>query len=380
VKVRKITLLSLYLLLCINLLSLNFNVSIWGDRNIREVYFKVLNGNYLLYIKGKQVIDIPTDSVLKLRLSTKKMIEVIYNNSFICSSDSIVIEGKGFKPYFKIYIDSLDNEYVYENNLLLFYNDKSIRMINDVDVENYVAGVVQAESGNKATIEYYKVQAIICRTYAIAYLNRHIDEGYELCDKAHCQVYKGKCTNPEILMATYSTRGKIIVDDDSNVINASFHANCGGMTENSENVWQKDLSYLKSVTDTYCIVYPQARWIFKIKESDFINYLADKWQLKKTKDNIDYIRNYSQDKRGVFFYKDSIIPLKQIRIDYQLRSTWFSIRKDSLSDTLIFIGRGSGHGVGLCQQGAMRMAELGYDYESIIKYYYRNVRIVDIRE
>ena len=117
----------------------------------------------------------------------------------------------------------------------------------------YIAGVSESESGKKDNIlEYYKVQAIICRTYALKNSGKHIKEGYNLCDQEHCQVYKGRCTNPEILLAVSKTTGIIIVDRYNQPINAAFHANCGGQTLNSEDVWSKPLDYLKSVPDTFC--------------------------------------------------------------------------------------------------------------------------------
>src|SRR5208337_2379392 len=97
-------------------------------------------------------------------------------------------------------------------------------------------------------------------TYALKNSRKHITEGYNLCDMVHCEVYKGRCTKPEIILAVSKTSGEVIVDKDNQLINAAFHANCGGQTVNSEDVWSKSATYLKSVNDTFCINMPKARW------------------------------------------------------------------------------------------------------------------------
>ena len=73
-----------------------------------------------------------------------------------------------------------------------------------------------------------------------------------------------------------------------------------------------------------------------------------------------------------------MIPLKNIRIDFKLKSTFFSLT--CVGDTVFMKGRGFGHGVGLCQEGAMRMVELGWSYLKIVQYYYRDVKIINFED
>ena len=81
--------------------------------------------------------------------------------------------------------------------------------------------------------------------------------------------------------------------------------------------------------------------------------------------------------RGVF-YSDagSRIPYKTIRSDWQVRSAYFSI--EEARDSIIIRGRGYGHGVGLCQEGAIRMAKIGYSYQWILDYYYKDIEIIKL--
>ena len=83
--------------------------------------------------------------------------------------------------------------------------------------------------------------------------------------------------------------------------------------------------------------------------------------------------------RAIYFIdQDLKIPLKTIRADFKLKSTYFSI--EQLGDSVKFNGRGYGHGVGLCQEGAMRMAKLKYPYKDILQFYFKDVHLVDLSD
>jgi stage II sporulation protein D len=256
---------------------------------------------------------------------------------------------------------------------------KQFLLVNRVDLEKYIGGVVESESGTKTSIEYYKLQSILCRTYLLANLNRHIADGYQVCDDVHCQAYLSKCKESEIAQAVTATKGLVVVDNDLNLITAAFHSNCGGQTVNSQDVWSISTGYLKSVKDTFCLHQPHARWQRTIPLEDWKSYL----QLKHKYPVDDTIKmntasNFSQfNGRAIFFVdKDLKIPLKVIRADFQLKSTYFSVEQKG--DNIVFNGRGYGHGVGLCQEGAMKMAKLKYSYKSILSYYYKDVHLVDL--
>ncbi|MDD5570490.1 MAG: SpoIID/LytB domain-containing protein, partial [Bacteroidales bacterium] len=222
--------------------------------------------------------------------------------------------------------------------------------------------------------EFYKVQAILCRTFVMSHYRRHEKEGYNVCDKVHCQVYRGRCKQSNILMSALSTKGMVIASDSNDLIIASYHSNCGGQTVNSEDVWSKRISYLRSVKDSFCINSPNAYWTKKIPAKDWEKYLLKKYKLspKDSSHNIDF--SFHQSKRKVFLYDTTKINLKEIRDDWKLKSTFFEITKDGTN--LIFKGRGFGHGIGLCQEGAMKMSKLGYSFRDIINHYYTNVKIV----
>lgn len=262
-----------------------------------------------------------------------------------------------------------------DNDLFINPGNNSLTIINHVDLDNYVAGVVEAESGYSAPEEYYKIQAIMCRTFAIESKGKHKADGYDLCDREHCQVFKGRNNRkPEIKLAVAATSGIVLVDSTNKPIFAAYHSNCGGQTDYSENVWKTEKSYLKPVVDTFCISSRNANWEKVISLHDWEKYLV--------KQNKNYIKPadslycfYQPERKSDYNLFGSKISLTQVRRDFKLSSTFFHIEQDA--DNIIFTGRGSGHGVGLCQQGAIEMARKGYSYKKILGYYYKGVRLVN---
>ncbi len=99
-----------------------------------------------------------------------------------------------------------------------FWNrGKRMSMINTLDLDVYISGVIEAEAGSKQNEEYYKVQAVICRTYALSNKFKHAANGFHLCDEVHCQVYKGVSeSNPDIIKATLASSDVVVVDQDVN--------------------------------------------------------------------------------------------------------------------------------------------------------------------
>lgn len=269
----------------------------------------------------------------------------------------------------------------YADNLeVMLTQDKSqFLLINKVDMESYIAGVVESEGGRGSNLEYYKIQAILCRTYLLAHINRHVLEGFEVCDDVHCQAYASRASDSNIIKAVLATKGLVVVDNNVNLITAAFHSNCGGETCNSQDVWAIPTSYLKSIKDTFCLSQSQAQWQRTIPLEDWKAYLQLKHNspVDNTVNSSDATSFNQAAGRAVYFKdKDLKIPLKNIRADFKLKSTFFSI--EQVGDSVKFKGRGYGHGVGLCQEGAMRMAKLKYPYEYILHHYYKDVSLVDV--
>ena len=267
--------------------------------------------------------------------------------------------------------------HIYFGSLSCSTFNHRMQLVNTLDIEKYVEGVIEMEAGQRQPLEYYKVQAIICRTYALSNMRKHESDNYNLCDNVHCQAYKGSNNlSKDILQACKLTANLVLVDINSELVTTAFHSNCGGQTCNSEDVWGKPKSYLKSVQDTFCLRQRNACWNKKISKSEWKDFLLQNSVQCSLDSSLIWV-DFSQKERTSQLMVSSIsLPLKSIRNDFKLKSTYFSIQSES--DSLLFIGRGYGHGVGLCQEGAMRMAQLGIDCAGILHFYYQSIDIIDL--
>lgn len=270
---------------------------------------------------------------------------------------------------------------IYPQNMIFSTFEGNLKIINDVEVDKYVAGVTEAETGTRWNQEFYKVQGVLARTFALAHINKHVLEGFSLCDQVHCQVYYGKPRDGSIATAIEATKGQVVVDETLNLIIAAFHSNSGGQTANSEDVWGAKTTYLRSVNDSFSIKMPNSNWQRKMLTEDWLTYLRLKHGYP-TSDPLarDIALNFKQDERKTNLECSNVkVPLKLVRQDLQLKSTFFSI-KPLNNDSILFTGRGYGHGLGMCQEGAMRMSKQGYSYEQILHFYYKNIQIIDMKK
>ncbi len=359
----------------------NVTVRILTTRVITTFIFSPLTGNYMVYGDGLLLTDCDPSGIYQMNVENDSIRLKTFEKN-IGKYASIKFYSKAPEAVFKIKsVNPLSKVRTYDNNLEvgLSPDKKQFTLINNVDLEKYISGVVQSEAGKRISMEYYKLQSILCRTFLLTNITRHEAEGFQVCDDVHCQAYNEKATELNVIKAVQDTRGLVVVDNDLNLITAAFHSNCGGMTCNSQDVWSISTTYLKSVKDTFCLNSPNAHWQRSISYEDWNTYLQLKHKYPvadslKVATNTSFSQTYG---RAVYFTdKDLKIPLKTIRADFKLKSTYFSIEQDG--DSVKFNGRGYGHGVGLCQEGAMHQAILGYSYKHILNFYYKDVHLVDL--
>jgi stage II sporulation protein D len=256
----------------------------------------------------------------------------------------------------------------YEGNLdITLLKNGKMQLVNDVEFETYIAGVVQSEIYGTQT-DIFRIQAIISRTWALRNLKKHAADGYNFCDNVHCQAYQNRCIRPDIMIGAIQSSGETIVDSAGNLIETPFHSNSGGQTANSEDVWKAALPYLRSVPDTFSYRMRQSDWVRTISLDRWLNYFKTKHKIDITDSALlDSLTHFTQETRKARLLG---IPLTRVRTDFQLKSTFFSVSVDSASMSVILHGHGYGHGVGLSQEGTIRMVSLGYSYDSILFHYY----------
>jgi stage II sporulation protein D len=266
----------------------------------------------------------------------------------------------------------------YMADMLLKVSMNSLLIINQIDMEKYIMGVIETEAGSGRILEYYKVQAILSRTFAFKNLARHRSEGFNLCDAVHCQAYEGRNKwSEDVEIGTEVTDGLVLVDRDSVLLNAAYHANSGGETRGAEQVWLNGKNYLKAVLDPFSLNRPGAKWTRSFPVDEWIRYLRTKGLLIGALKDTS-ILGMSLEHRQDYYRcgKDSLL-FSVIRDDQQLKSDFFEVKV--AGDQVILDGRGFGHGVGLSQEGAMEMARRGYHYAAILQYYYDQIQIVHYR-
>lgn len=343
-------------------------IEILGKTNTQQLSISISRGLYDVHI-DHQVVNLKKGDVITINGYQLTLSDTVAQFKF----STVRLEGKDYVNHFKINI--LQKTHQYDDDIVITWKNNALKIINHVDLDHYVAGVVEGEAGYNLPLEYYKLQAILCRTYALNNINRHEDEGFNLCDEVHCQVYHKKCTKNEIVKATAATSGLVVVDNDLHLINTTFHSNCGGETCNSEDVWVSKVDYLRAVKDTFCIHQPHAYWRKEITKDDFKSVLSKNNQLDSS--DLASALFLCQDTTRFPHKKLFSTKLTDLRRALKLRSTYFSVENDS--NNLILHGRGFGHGVGLCQEGGIEMARRGYSYVDILKFYYQSVYIVNQR-
>jgi stage II sporulation protein D len=355
----------------------NINIRIFSKYTFSEFTFTVDKGKYQLVSNNKVAKRLKKNDSIKLYIKGKKIRVTLFDGKKIGNFKHLQITGVGAENYFSA-TPKLERHLKrqYDDDLKIFNDTGSIKLINDVNFEKYIGAVVECEGGPSSHIEYYKSQAILCRTYAMRHYQKHMNEGYSLCDDVHCQAYKHRCYyNREIYNAALETAGLVIVDDELKLISATFYSNSGGQTANSEDVWSSALPYLRSQSDPYSVGMRNFRWKKEIALNDWIEYLKKNGaEIKNDKDSFTF--KQPQRKKD-FRYNTTSIPTKIIRKDWKLKSAFFDISLKG--DTIVIDGRGYGHGVGLAQEGAMAMANKGHNYEAIIKQYYMGVNIMSIK-
>ena len=375
---KRTTLILVLFVLYLGAYSQDIRIGLYHKYNLRSVLVSPVFGQYKMFGDDKDAIVITSEKVLYLTLVNQK-IQVKDSKGIVGNFNKIKFTGQQSFNTIRLKANSPKlRAREYEDNLEIDVAKGKIRIINIVNLENYIAGVVESEGGIKAGKEYYKTQAILCRTYALENFHKHESDGFNLCDDVHCQAYKSRAKRNDLIVeATSVTKGLVIVDTSLSLITAAFYSNSGGITSASESVWQQPRSYLKSVPDTFSVGGNNYTWTKKIPYNNWLSYLKrNGFHFPSSIKGEDFISKTYRRQKYYTFGEDSL-PYTRIRSAFKLRSTLFAI--DYKEGYIILHGRGYGHGVGLSQEGAMAMDRQNYTYKEIIKFYYQNVFIVSLR-
>lgn len=361
-----IKLISVVILIQVSSLFLSaadIKIGLYYGSGVQSFVFSAVEGEYEVVADGRTIAKVPKGTIFHIEKESQQLslsdTQGTYgsfgNIIFHPVSATCIFQVKAIVP--ALPAKESDNE------LEAGVAGQSIQLINTLDIEKYIPGTVEAEGGSVALPEYYKAQAVLARTYAVKNFTRHATEGFNLCDGVHCQAYNGKSRmNREIYNATRLTSQYILTTKSGEPVVTAYHSNCGSITANSRDVWNSDLPYLTSVHDAFCDKTSNRNWNKTIPILTWENYL-------KSRGASGNVLSFPESRQKFLTANGIQIPMTEIRQQFNLKSAYFSVT--ITGGTVTFNGHGYGHGLGLCQQGAMEMARVGYSYVDILMFYFR---------
>jgi stage II sporulation protein D len=259
--------------------------------------------------------------------------------------------------------------------------DASLLVINEVDLEDYLLGVVAAEIPADWEMEALKAQAVASRTYALYQKRNAGRRPYHILATVDSQMYLGKRGERQrAAMAVERTRGMILTYHGE-VIPAFYHASCGGHTEDALELWGIDEPYLKGVDCDCQNISTYGSWEKRVTMAGIIGALRrEGYRLGEIGSvEIGKLTAAGRVKNVLFRHAGGTtsVPAETLRatLGYSsLPSIFFE--PEIIDREVVLSGRGLGHGVGLCQWGAKEMAQRGADFQAILAYYYPGAALV----
>lgn len=383
------------------------------------------SGGFLVSLDGQQLS--PTNiNVNSLTLSAEKGLlyvntlfggNVTYAStgtkiliSSVSEEDRITYNGTDYYGSFEFYLD----------------NNGKITVINAVDIEDYLKGVLPSEVYPSWNMEALKAAAVVARTYALRNVSTssHSANGFDICATTHCQMYSGsKKENQRTNEAIFLTSGLVVMYNGALAL-TPYHSSNGGFTETASGAWggsQNTYPYLTAVYTPYEDYrnVPNGKWQSIITPSELINYIPKAYASKLSGGNLSF--DYNRESNG-FIRKMSVSDAYGNRLDLNtsgsVRSFFGSLVKSAsfgiaqtyvpsstqtssitvisssgvedfqstdgydiitadgitkasgFSEVYVFDGQGYGHGVGLSQFGSRCMADAGFTYDQIIYTYF----------
>ncbi len=312
-----------------------------------------------------------------------------FHEELICEpispGESLKVDGKAYRGEMVIRVMGPDE----------------VTVINVLHIEDYLKGVLPMELGSspKLATSVLKAQAIAARSYTLYYLGRRESEGFDLYASPLDQVYGGvEVETARASQAVMSTRGGVALYKGK-PIRANYSSTCGGVTEASGSTWPgESFPYLRPIKDRagrdiLCEGSYRFRWTEKWTRRQFfdtiLKYLPEEVPEARKKRptrvvDIKVTRRSASKRAEVLLVKTDVGDFKVLgdRIRWVLRptsgrplwSTLFGTLKRS-GNEITLKGGGYGHGVGLCQIGAMELGRRGRSAPQILRHYYRNITL-----
>jgi spoIID/lytB domain protein len=354
----------------------------------------VIEQNQTIKIENEDKKALYNQIRVKLSNPDKNDFDIYFSDKFSINNEEITNKKKINVKYIdnKIYIDNDEFEKVdisnkgimtignnkYYGDIYIKQVDSKLQIVNFVDIEKYLLGVVPYEMPSSFPLEALKAQTVIARSYAQTNINRK-KKDFDLYDDTRSQVYSGipKSRLSNVEKAIKETKGEVITYN-GRVIDALFHSYSGGYTASAKEVYGNDIEYLKPVEDKYSKGVPMSvlTWTYLIPKSQFekeIGFIPLDYDIEYTESNrVKYIILYNEDRSLEKKYTGA-----EFRRKYstsKIKSTAYNINIEN--GDIKVVGSGYGHGVGFSQWSSKTMAEdEKMSYKDIINFFYTGVKI-----
>ena len=264
--------------------------------------------------------------------------------------------------------------------------DNRITIINDINVEEYIKGVLYHEVSHYWPMEALKAQAVAARTYALYSVNP-VGKPYDVTNDIYSQVYGGRDSERyRTDLAVNYTKGQVLTYNNK-IIPAYFHATCGGMTEDAGQLWNlPDIPPFRSVPCPFCKNSPHFHWKRNFRIRDIQDALKlHGYKVGSIKDisivdrdrseRIDHLKITQKNGQELVIkgkdFRDVMGPNVIDSNNYEIVMHGYYVD---------LIGKGWGHGVGMCQWGAFGMAKQQFNYTQILAYYYPQSVLMDYHQ
>ena len=354
----------------------------------------VIEQNQTIKIENEDKKALYNQIRVKLSNPDKNDFDIYFSDDFSINGKEITNKKKINVKYIdnKIYIDNDEFEKVdisnkgimtignnkYYGDIYIKQVDSKLQIVNFVDIEKYLLGVVPYEMPSSFPLEALKAQTVIARSYAQTNINRK-KKDFDLYDDTRSQVYSGipKSRLSNVEKAIKETKGEVITYN-GRVIDALFHSYSGGYTASAKEVYGNDIEYLKPVEDIYSKGVPMSvlTWTYLIPKSQLekeIGFIPVDYDKEYTESNrVKYIILYNEDRSLEKKYTGA-----EFRRKYstsKIKSTAYNINIEN--GDIKVVGSGYGHGVGFSQWSSKTMAEdEKMSYKDIINFFYTGVKI-----
>lgn len=274
-------------------------------------------------------------------------------------------------------------EYKFTKNTMVRVKRVNKNIIETIPLEKYLIGVVGGEMPVSYNIEALKAQAVAARTYTLNKMKINKKNNFDIVDTTDDQVYlddnelkeswknKYEEYKTKIEQAIQETRGEYLTYNGK-IIKAFFFSTSSGTTENCKDVFGENLPYLTSVSSTWDENSPSYLSTTTLTKEEFLKKLEIEYNDNL---NIEIERNDTNSIKEITINGNKIKGT-DFRHKLNLRST--NIELEEENNSIKIISKGYGHGVGMSQYGAQELANIGYTYDQILKYYYQGIEIKKI--